>query len=1344
MALPQWTEKTGTVIAEIEERTNVNIALPLAETTGVTVTVIAGELPPGLRISGTTIQGVAFEVPRSTEFEFVLRATTSEGVLDRTYVIRVDGEDVPVWETPEGALNLNSTLRNQYWVDTRNTAWGIYTISDSTSLFVDTDVTVAETIPAQTTGDTGDIVFVTTREQFWYKATNRWVLLSSNELKGVIGPDTDIIVSNTAASPIDYDYWWNLQKSNAGLALDIKFYDENVPVWKPVDYFVGPTAPLAPFDNQIWIHTSQTAFEYTIKIYDQTEKVWNVLNPIYGTTPPDRVNKAYFVLDSSPVDFQLQALDSDLRAGESLYYYIADGDGTLPPGLTLDETGKISGVVDPLLALDVNAEPGYDSGDYDNNIFDFVVLDDNGFDSFFYDTTFYGFSSRTRRPKKLNREYTFSVTVEDDVSSAKREFTIYVVGDDFLRADNTIMKSGTGIFTADATFLRKPIFLTPGNFGFRRANNYQTFFIEVFDPNTILGELSYSLKDYNDDGSVSELPPGMKLDGLTGEIAGLVPYQPAINKEYKFTIEALRQDVDTNDVVEVNANIEHDTLAGATSLKINKLPISTDDGVDDLLSFTEADITIENVVYTVTDVNGDSSEYDILNLDRPLEPTVKSNPIILHRNADIGQDYIYIKNLDEKSKDFWKNKSLYFSDSEQYKLLDVLNTDDIFKTFIEYTITSDDSADGLDWSYDDSGFTPAPGDTLESLLTRFITEKLGYGSTDYEIHSVQDTEIKFSIIADSVTRNRNTFKEVIYTTDSAYDTVDVVKSEDFIRVTLSDTLQRNILKNTQYSLGALKDTNITNKLSVTNVGTIAAIKTFTVDILGEVDSTVKWITDADLGSIAANRTSYLYLQAETTLTDSNLRYDIIEGKLPSGLTLRRNGEIVGKATQYGSNGLTFIDQGQTNWTSGDTYEIGNVVQLGDNLYKAIADHTASDDNSPVSTDASSYWQELSQRTTFDGGNTSFDRKFVFKVIARDRFGYSASIREFTLTVNDSDNKLYSNVYMQPFPKTQQKTLFTNFINDYKIFDPKYIYRPSDPNFGVRKDLRTLAYAGIEQKSIHNFMSAIAQNHKRKQFYFGELKTAIAKLPGTEEVLYEVVYVEIIDPQEPKQGSLPVEIKTRNAQRITVNDVKLEAKDDVTAQEEGRDIFTILLRTGELAKFDAASGSFLVTTRSGNVEVEVEEGRIPIEDRDGVVIKVGSISLTTDNSGDPYRFRPRSAVITADSLGYKTSQTQNIRRFISNIGNMRKRIEAIGANEREFLPLWMRSSQETATQEIDYVTAMVLCYCKPGTSNLIKENIEQSEFAFNQINYEIDRYIVDGTAEKAQEQFLLFANYKFNV
>ena len=94
--------------------------------------------------------------------------------------------------------------------------------------------------------------------------------------------------------------------------------------------------------------------------------------------------------------------------------------------------------------------------------------------------------------------------------------------------------------------------------------------------------------------------------------------------------------------------------------------------------------------------------------------------------------------------------------------------------------------------------------------------------------------------------------------------------------------------------------------------------------------------------------------------------------------------------------------------------------------------------------------------------------------------------------------------------------------------------------------------------------------------------------------------------------------------------------------------------------------------------------------------------------------------------------------------MRKRIADIGANDRQFLPLWMRSSQTTTGQELDYITAMPICYCKPGTSASIIENIQNANFDFSQLDYDIDRYIVDRTENNENQQFILFNDYKLNV
>ena len=93
--------------------------------------------------------------------------------------------------------------------------------------------------------------------------------------------------------------------------------------------------------------------------------------------------------------------------------------------------------------------------------------------------------------------------------------------------------------------------------------------------------------------------------------------------------------------------------------------------------------------------------------------------------------------------------------------------------------------------------------------------------------------------------------------------------------------------------------------------------------------------------------------------------------------------------------------------------------------------------------------------------------------------------------------------------------------------------------------------------------------------------------------------------------------------------------------------------------------------------------------------------------------------------------------------MRNNISQIGANDREYLPLWMRTPQ-AGLQELDYVTAIPICYCKPGQSADILRNIQNSGFDPKKINFDIDRYIVKSTEDVTKESYILFANYQFNV
>jgi hypothetical protein len=276
---------------------------------------------------------------------------------------------------------------------------------------------------------------------------------------------------------------------------------------------------------------------YNIEVQGPDEPQW--------ITKPDLLdigaNGTFYILDSTPVEYQFDVIDNDTSSGQVLTYFLGADSGELPPGITLTRDGRLIGVVDPVLALEKNARSGfYDESQFDRNPYDFSIASAQGFDSFYYDITIYDFATPTQVPKKLNRFYQFTVSVTDGDTTAQRTFRIYVVGDDFLRADNTIMQVGSGIFSADNTHIRTPIWLTPSDLGVRRANNYITLFLDIIDPNSLTGYTYYELKTTNDDNSTSTLPPGMELDTQTGEVSGLVPYQPAVTREYKFTVNAVR------------------------------------------------------------------------------------------------------------------------------------------------------------------------------------------------------------------------------------------------------------------------------------------------------------------------------------------------------------------------------------------------------------------------------------------------------------------------------------------------------------------------------------------------------------------------------------------------------------------------------------------------------------------------------------------------------------------------------------------------------------------------------------------------------------------------------------
>ena len=821
---------------------------------------------------------------------------------------------------------------------------------------------------------------------------------------------------------------------------------------------------------------------------------------------PVGIDGQYFILDSAPVNFQLVAIDADTSAGQTLEYFIGNKDGELPPGISLTSTGKLVGVVDPILAIEkASAAGNYDDSGYDfqgKSGYDWSVRSNNGYDSYFYDTTVYGLSLPTASPKKLNRYYQFTVSVSDRDTIARRTFRIYVVGDDFFRSDTTLMQIGTGTFTADISHLRTPVWITPRDFGYRRANNYVTLVLDIIDPNTLTGVVTYNLKSKNDDTTDSILPPGLSLDATTGEIAGVTPYQPAITTEYKFTINARRIEIDEERIQFLQYAYEI-IAQNSLQVKVNKLGEYASRAVG-------LEFNIDGYAYKANSISTANTLYDVLNIDKPL-----------HR-----------------------------------------------------------------------------------ALTKGTTIDLG--------------------------------------------TIGVLAQE-----------------------------------------TVEKAKTFTIKLLGEIDSTIQWSTPENLGNISSNYVSTLSVIAKTTVPNATLLYSLESGTLPPGLALSYDGEIIGKINSFGTSvvpGLTVFDSNQF---------------------------------------------------SLDGNDTTVDRKYKFTVKAQDQFGYSAIQRQFTITVADPGDKLYSNLHVQPFMKEAKRATFINLINDAEIFLPEYIYRPNDPNFGLQRKIKMLAYAGIETKAVDQYVAAMAKNHTRKSLKFGAIKTAVAKTPGTNNIVYEVVYVEMIDPYESAKGNVRKTIKIKNPQKQLINSIKYTPKDDL---------------------YDGLSNVVKVTTRnSGVVDVDFNAALklhlrdylvtypvstdLPVGLRDGTNVSVQFAQGTPVSN----KYRPDPAnTITVDSNAISIDGSQDQTRYISNISHMRDAIRDIGVTEGNYLPLWMRTAQTGSVNQLGFVNAVPLVYCKPGTSAIIKNTLEFNEIDFTQYNFDIDRYVIDSTIGNSDEQYLLFANYQHNI
>jgi hypothetical protein len=118
MSAPNWITPAGLagVYPALISMELQLVATPGAPATSITYTLISGELPAGLsfRVDGL-ISGTPSIVTGDTTSTFVVRATDNLGNLkDRTFSLRISGDALPSFTTPDGSL---TTTFDSVWIE---------------------------------------------------------------------------------------------------------------------------------------------------------------------------------------------------------------------------------------------------------------------------------------------------------------------------------------------------------------------------------------------------------------------------------------------------------------------------------------------------------------------------------------------------------------------------------------------------------------------------------------------------------------------------------------------------------------------------------------------------------------------------------------------------------------------------------------------------------------------------------------------------------------------------------------------------------------------------------------------------------------------------------------------------------------------------------------------------------------------------------------------------------------------------------------------------------------------------------------------------------------------------
>jgi hypothetical protein len=677
--------------------------------------------------------------------------------------------------------------------------------------------------------------------------------------------------------------------------------------------------------------------------------------PVWVTpqgTLPIGLNGELYVINRQYVNYRLRAETDILLSNNSLKYYIADNQGQLPPGLTLSQNGVIQGYVDDSLILDSEASinGGYDTESYDQYPFEHNAIDLNNFDA----------------NNVFGQLDIINISPSDPC-------VIFTNGNHNL-IDGQVVFIRLPVLEAPAQ--SEPAELTDNNGG----NGY---YAKINSANSIALFTDQNLTSSIDSTLFEEYTGGGQLVWGSASLG-----KPEfINKTYQFYVTVTDGIVSTQRLFTID-------VVDRNSLRVDNTILSVDsDFVDSSAGYLLAPIWQSKYgdllpnVYNLGSVRASRDQiltvydYDPYPTDGPTIfnwTTLTVNPDIrLVTDSVVGIANLPTQNIRSQNSIHFKDAEIIPVKGMQIRLSEYISGVDP----VTYTVTgviklSDTSGvlnidQPLSHSIPDNSIfyvgTPSrrPVGLELDPVNGNIYGKLAYqpaysDSYRFTIQSVKinqqtaDTTI-FDALGSNEVRivGKKYLESLTVSTTATMPTVLVIDdyiseakaqlpdptnysglAGDIILVGISDNVVYDdlltVMGGTTY---AFLYTETDSNPRWEYVGeTVSSSQIYILTVLGEVFSSIEWVSTGSLGSIRSGEISELSVKAINTNTNYSINYELISGQLPNGLYLSTDGAIQGKITNTGqtyfdfrTTTATFIGSISQNVLTVNTVTSGTIV-----------------------------------------------------------------------------------------------------------------------------------------------------------------------------------------------------------------------------------------------------------------------------------------------------------------------------------------------------------------------------------------------------------------------------------